>query len=175
MPIEKTEPGMELLVEKWFEFYHRRRVLTIVISSIVILAIAVLVHQGYKIEQEKLEIKRLQKQDYAKQIESLSRMKTSLENLINFVYEQQKHLKETEDALTIMKNEHEKLKPLVEIDKKLIDALFAAQETRNRTAQITERWIGFGLGVGASLLASLVFAVISYVVKRRRNPPSLSH
>jgi hypothetical protein len=89
--------------------------------------------------------------------------------LLNFIEVEQRNLKVSEQALIALKREHEQLKPLVDSDRKTIDALFAAQEARNQAAQSTERWIGFGLGVGSSLVASLILAIISYTRRRSKD------
>jgi hypothetical protein len=66
-----------------------------------------------------------------------------------------------------LKKEHEQLKPVVDADRKTIDALFSAQEARNQAAQNVERWIGFTLGVISSLVASFFWAVIAHARRRR--------
>jgi len=91
-----------------------------------------------------------------------------LEGLLQFVDSQREQLKKSENALTSMKHEHDKFKPLIEADRRIIDALFAAQEARNKDAQKQERWIGFGLGVFASLIASFVWALVYGLIKRKK-------
>jgi cadmium resistance protein CadD (predicted permease) len=75
----------------------------------------------------------------------------------------------SKNSLDAIKDEENKIHPLVEADKRIIDAMFVVQEQRNQAAQAKERWIGFALGVLASLIASLFYALISTFVKRRRH------
>lgn len=154
--------------EVWTKVFRRKPLITGILSAILVAAFLFGIYQTDKLQKEKQEAERLKNRDYANQMQSLNQVKISLEQLMAFVNDQQKQLKQNEDVLATMKSEHEKFKPLIDTDRKVIDALFAAQEARNRTAQRTERWIGFALGVGASLLASIVFTVISLIVKRRR-------
>jgi hypothetical protein len=88
--------------------------------------------------------------------------------LIEFVDTEREQIEQTEWALVRMHDEHEKLISLVEGDRRVIDTLFAAQESRNQTSQTRERWIGFGLGVLASLISSFVYAISTYLVRRRK-------
>jgi hypothetical protein len=55
-----------------------------------------------------------------------------------------------------LKTKQEQLKPVVEADLKTIDAMFALQTKQNKKNVWWERAIGFFIGVGASLVASLI-------------------
>jgi len=106
--------------------------------------------------------------NYLAQAQKLEETRTNLHALLQFVEEERRSLAASEQALRSLKQEHEQLRPLVESDRKTIDALFAAQEARNQAAQSTERWIGFAFGVSSSLLASFIWAAASYVRRRNR-------
>jgi predicted PurR-regulated permease PerM len=108
------------------------------------------------------------KSNYSEQIQSLDNAKSALDSLGTYIDQQKKQLELSRSSLAALKDEENKIHPLVEADKKVIDAMFAVQEQRNQTAQKTERWIGFALGVLASLIASLIYAIISNLAKRRR-------
>jgi hypothetical protein len=94
---------------------------------------------------------------YHEQLEKLGETKRSLENLIRFLEQQKKDLSETQRGLTYLESERARLQPLVEADRKTIDALFTAQEQRNVARQRSERWFGFLMGVVSSLIASAVW------------------
>ncbi len=117
---------IEFLVEQWVKLFRRKRFLTGILSVIGIAVSVVIILQVNKIENEKREAERLKNRDYAAQIQSLNQVKINLEQLIAFVGDQQKQLEQNEDVLSAMKSEHEKLKPLIDTDRKVIDALFAA-------------------------------------------------
>ena len=108
------------------------------------------------------------KSNYSEQIQSLDHAKSALESLAAYIDQQKKQLELSRSSLAALKDEENKIHPLVEADKKFIDAMFAVQEQRNQKAQATERWIGIALGVLASLIASLIYGIISIFVRRRR-------
>ena len=108
------------------------------------------------------------KSKYSEQIQSLDNARSALKSLGTFIDQQKKQLEVSRSSLAALKDEENKMHPLVEADKKVIDAMFAVQEQRNQTAQAAERWIGFALGVLASLIASFIIWIISILVKRRR-------
>lgn len=77
------------------------------------------------------------------QAQKLEETKSNLQALLQFVEDERNSLAASEEALSSLEREYEQLRPLVESDRKTIDALFTAQEASNQTAQSTERWIGF--------------------------------
>lgn len=160
------DEAIRLLLLEWIKLYKLRPLLTSTITIITMLGIGVTAYQAEKTQREQREAKRLENLSYSKQLESLNQVRSNLEGLLEFVDLQRAQLKQEEATLTTMKTEHETLKPLLETDKRVIDAIFAAQEMRNQQAQMTERWIGFGLGVLASLIASFVWAVATFFVRR---------
>jgi uncharacterized protein HemX len=69
---------IRLAEEIWVAAYHRAPRLTIVLTILGIVGIGTGVYYGYKVQQEKLEAKRLENQNYAKQLESLNQVRASL-------------------------------------------------------------------------------------------------
>ncbi|MFY2643159.1 hypothetical protein ACOTDF_16515 [Achromobacter insuavis] len=162
------DSAAELLVRKWQELYVRSPLLTVVVSLIFSLSAGTIVYFVEQGSAEQREAKRLQNMNYSVQAQKLEETKSNLEALLLFVEDERNSLAASEQALRSLKREHEQLRPLVESDRKTIDALFAAQEARNQAAQSTERWIGFAFGIASSLLASFIWAVASYVRRRNR-------
>lgn len=162
------EVAIKQLITLWLRAYHRARITTVVLTIIIVAGFSIGIYFTEKNQQVEQEAKRLQNQNYAKQIESLDQIKNNLNDLIRFVDSQREQLKQSETTLASLKTEHDKFKPLLEADRRIIDALFAAQESRNKEAQNRERWIGFGLGILASLFASFVYALVTALLKRRR-------
>src|SRR5690606_13769269 len=101
---------------------------------------------------KKGEYKRLESVDYQNQIQQLDHMEANVKQLLVFVDNQKKSLQEAEDTISSLKSEKEKLQPLVESDRAVVEALFKAQEERASANIWRERWIGFGFGVAASLI-----------------------
>jgi hypothetical protein len=158
----------EVIAAIWLKAYHRAPVLTIMITVLGLLGIGSSVYFIETHLQAQREAKRIENLNYTKQMETLNQVKESIEGLLEFVDAQREQIKLTEGALSSMKSEHEKLKPLIEADRRVIDAFFAAQEVRNQETQTKERWIGFGFGVIASMMASFLYQLISLIIKRRK-------
>ena len=89
--------------------------------------------------------------------------------MLTFIETQKNSLRETEDTITSLQKEREKLKPIVESDRAIVEAIFRAQEERNHANIWQERWIGFAFGIGASVIASFIWFVISMLLKRRHD------
>lgn len=158
----------EHLVREWQRFYAHSPRITVAITLIVLIAAGFLAYVTEQQAANHREAKRLESASYATQSQKLEDTKINLHALLQFVEDEKSRLAASEQALRSLKQEHEQLRPLVESNRKTIDAIFSAQESRNQTAQITERWIGFAMGVFSSLVASFIWAIISYVRRRGR-------
>ena len=159
---------VEAIVTTWLKAYRHAPVLTIIITVLGLVGSGSGIYFTETSKQAQREAKRMENLNYTRQMENLNQVRASIEGLLEFVDSQREQIKRTQGALSSIKTEHEKLKPLIEADRRVIDALFAAQEARNQEAQTRERWIGFGFGVIASLMASFLYALISYIIKRRK-------
>ena len=93
---------------------------------------------------------------YSTQVEELKNTEKSLRNLQVFVTEQKEKLIESEKILQNLKDEHNKIKPIVEADKRIVEAVFQTQEKRQRISIWVERALSFIIGIGASLIASQI-------------------
>ena len=110
-------------------------------------------------EYEKYEHNRIREENLTvtKQVESLEQFKKSLGELIIFVDKQKSNLEEREIIIQNLESEKTRLEPLVNADKKVVEALFTAQIEMQRTSVWIDRIIGFFLGVAGSLVASLIW------------------
>lgn len=162
-------------IRLWKQVYHRFPRAT-AITSILALLIGIggisLIIRNEAQKTAEAERKRAENFSYNQQLEALNNVQGSLNNLIQFVELQKGKLKESEDLVNNLKTEQEKLKPVVEADRKTVDAILEFQAQKTQTNVSRERWIGFGLGVLSSILASLIVGLISQLRKRKRNAPS---
>ncbi|WP_291809583.1 hypothetical protein [Limnobacter sp.] len=163
-----TEYMAQVLVREWIKLYQKSPRITVVATVLGLVIGGFSIYFAEQSARETREAKRLQNLSYAKQVQALDETRTSLQSLLEFVDSERRNLQLSQQALQSLKTERERLQPLVESDRKTIDALFAAQEARNQAAQSTERWIGFGLGVLSSLIASIVWAAIAYATRRQK-------
>ena len=133
----------------------------VIFVILITLTIGVMpIYQEYEEKQLKKE-----NQVYEVQLETLTEVQESINNLSEFIRTQKHQLKQSQQTVESLKKEHESLKPVVEADRKIVESILMAQDERSRASIWQERLIGFGLGVAGSLIASLILAA----VKRGRN------
>lgn len=130
-------------------------------AIVILLSAALVVYLG-----EKPQV--VPNPNYDSQLQALDHTKDAIGSLIGFIDQQKKQIQLSQQAVDALKTEEGRMHPLVEADRKVIDAMFAVQEQRNQAIQSHERWIGFGLGVLASIIASSIISLIALIVKKRR-------
>jgi len=105
---------------------------------------------------------------FNKQMDGLNETEKNLKELLVFVELQKTSIAQTQSTLQYLNDEHDKLLPLVNADRQAVEALLAAQDQRNSSKMKTERIVSFILGVVASLVASVVYAIASRFRWRRK-------
>jgi predicted PurR-regulated permease PerM len=171
MSFLSIESFAEILAREWLKLYSHSPRLTVLSTIAISLFIGGTIYLTEQKAQTQRDAKRLQNLNYAAQVQKLEETRSNLQALLEFVDEEHRNLQTSEQAFQSLKQRHDELKPLVESDQKTIDALFAAQEARNQAAQNIEKWIGFGLGVLSSLVASFIWAFFSFLRHRRQSEP----
>jgi chromosome segregation ATPase len=101
---------------------------------------------------------------YEKQLESLNNVEKSINALNEFVKNQKERLKTSQVAIEQLQEERNKLKPVLEADRKIVEALFQIQAEKQQKNIWLDRAFGFFIGVASSLVGSLVWAY----AKRKR-------
>lgn len=157
------------LAKQWVDLYLKNPVLTPLATFIGALAVATLMVFLEDFDQKRLESKRLENNNYQTQLNQLNDTEKNIKQLLDFVKAQQTSLRDTEDTLSRLKSEKEKLQPLIEMDKAAIEAIFKAQEERTSASVWRERIIGFAIGIIASLIASFIwYAATIFITKKAR-------
>lgn len=105
---------------------------------------------------------------YHKQMESLDEVEANVKDLMEFVKLQKEQLRKNEDIIADLKTEEQQLRPVVTANRSVVNAILDAQTRKNRANIWKDRIIAFGLGVLASLIASILFTAIRKVAARRR-------
>jgi len=141
--------------------YVRLKLIITVIAIPIAIAFAL-------VDKQRQEAVREQNLVYHKQVESLNQVEANIKQLMAFVDVQKQQLKDSQDVLNGLKTEEQSLRPVVEADRKVVDAVLDAQQRRSREAIWRERIISFGLGVLASLIASVLYSAGRTVARRRR-------
>jgi hypothetical protein len=131
-------------------------------ASIIVAAVGIVVQLAFLRTPSKVD-----NPDYSTQLRSLDKTRDAIQSLVTFIEQQKKQLQLSHAAVDALKAEQDRLHPLVEVDRKIINAMFAVQEARNQAAQARERWIGVGLGVLASLLASTLYSIVLRIAGRK--------
>lgn len=164
-----STPLSKQLAEVWIWAFGKAPKLTVVTSILVLMIImGIGFYVGHQ-QKLKKEIGRKENLTYYTQIEQLDKTERNIKQLLEFIKQQRTQLKVTEDALLSLQSERDRLKPLVESDRKVVEGLFIEQEQRNQAIIHRERWIGFGLGILASVLASAIMLVVKYFIMKRKN------
>ena len=150
----------EALANEWVRHFRRSPLVT---SLATITAVAILVVIGFQVDsfqKEKRQNARLESANYREQVDRLTEMQANVTQLLSFLENQKKTLDETQDTIAALESQRAKLKPLVETDQKVVESIFRIQEERVNGSIWRERWVGFGFGVAASLLASFLWYVL---------------
>jgi len=135
-------------------------------------AISTFVVGGIKVEnhqKEKRQAERLENGTFNEQIDQINEMESNVGQLLEFLEKQKTTLSNTEETISKLQSEKEKLEPLVETDRKVVEAIFLAQEERATANVWRERWIGFGFGIVASLVATFIWFVVTKLAGSKRN------
>ena len=160
---------MRYLAYEWIKAFKKSPFVTSIVTSIVASVISAGIFYVDKIDKHKREETRLENLNYQQQIKQLEQTETGIKQLLSFVEIQKQNIREAEDTVASLKKEQEALKPLVESDKEVVEAIFRAQELRNQKNVWRERWIGFAFGIAASLVASFIWFVIHLWSSEKKN------
>jgi len=98
--------------------------------------------------------------EYSQTIKTISQISTQLSKLSTFLEKERTRVADTEATIKKLNEERSKLEPLVNTQRETVDAILAAHAERAANRAWRERFIGFSLGLGASLLASLIYGYL---------------
>jgi uncharacterized protein HemX len=158
----------EMLARQYVRLFKRYPGPT-AIATVVILGVGSTVAYFVDADQRLKEKQRIEAVGYTDQLRQLDTVQQSIKNLSEFISQQRTRLQESEQVVTSLQAEKKRIEPLVQADRKAIEAVFQLQEQRSAASVRSERWIGFGFGVAASLLASFIYALIVFFWRRTRN------
>ena len=116
---------------------------------------------------EKQEEKQLKKENqvYEVQMVKLMQVQDSINNLSEFIHQQKEQIKQSQHAVESLIIEQKSLKFVVEANREVVDSILKLHANRVSANVWQERFIGFGLCIASSLIASLIWAGI----RRGRN------
>lgn len=162
-------PIAKQAAEAWIHAYIKSPKVTGILSFVIIFLGTVFAF--YFNEQATLEREAKLTEDlkFSNQIQQLNETEDNVKTLLAFIQQQRSQMVDTQNSLKELKDEQSKLQPLVSADKEVVEALFSAQEARAKESAKVERWIGFVLGVAASIVASIFLMIIQYFLRARRS------
>lgn len=158
----------QIVIEQWLKAYRKSRVYTLVFTVLAVIVTGGIVAGVVVSVNRANEARRQANATYIKQIETLNTTEANLRNLIEFVESEKRRLSDSEKVLNNLRNEERLLKPVVESDRKTVESILELQNQKAQQNVSRERWIGFSLGVLASLIASVLFSAARFFVDKRR-------
>jgi TolA-binding protein len=105
---------------------------------------------------------------FDEEMSQLTQTEGNLRSLIAFVERQKKQLRDSEQVLAELRSQQEQLKPVVEADKQIVDAIFSLQAQQQRATVWWDRGIGFVSGVASSIVAMLLAGAYQKARRQRR-------
>jgi len=132
-----------------------KNTITVLVGSVAAVLIVLTVVERVRKENE-LERKRRENLSYVAQGEALNKVKDSLNSLLEFVDSQNVKLRESEDLVNHLKTEQEKLRPIVETNRQVIDAILDLQYQKSRSDVWLDRGLGFLTGILTSVIAAFL-------------------
>lgn len=157
-----SNPAVESAAKLWIHAYIKSPVITVIVSLLSVVIGGVSIYQSEANRQAAIEAELSKNLEFKSQLSQLDETEKSLRTLLEFVESQRLSVTQRETAIQKLESEKQKLEPLVNADKETVEALFKVQEERAQKNANTERWIGFGLGILASVIASFFMVLGKY-------------
>lgn len=95
--------------------------------------------------------------DTTRQIARLDSLQIALSDLQGFLDNQKSHVLDVEKEVNRLREENQKLEPVVEAKRQEVEAVFSLLEDRSRRHIWRDRIVSFLIGVASSLFAALIY------------------
>jgi DNA-directed RNA polymerase subunit RPC12/RpoP len=158
----------EAFVDLWVKSYKKSPQPTAIISFIgsllAVLSLGLAIYSSETARTERLE----SVQSYSEQFNLLKNTERNLNDLSAFITSKKSEIEVTRNVIQELETKKSELEPIVTANQKVVDAIFLQQKKEVEKTIWTERWISFGFGVLASLIATIVWHVIGRFKKGRR-------
>ena len=152
-----------LLIDFWFNAFKRNKWLTVIATIIFFVSFGYFVYYMDQKDRREIEKAKIENLDLNKRITELEEVEKSLKNLIVFVNNQKQSIVITENNIKELEKKKNELEPIVKSQQETVEALFQEQDKRNYERRWIERFIGFGLGIAASIIVSIVFGILARI------------
>jgi len=163
-----SNPVVESAAKLWIHSFIKAPIVTATISIAISVGAGFVAYQAEQHRKAGIEKQLAESLDFKAQINQLNETEKSLKTLLNFVESQRDKVTQNEQSIKQLETEKQKLEPLVNADREAVEALFKVQEERAKANASQERWIGFGLGILASIIASFIMVIGRYFIASRK-------
>lgn len=157
----------ELFVDLWLSVYKKSPKQTAIISITLIVVMSTIIGAAiYKSEKSRKE--NLQyTQNYSNQYSILKDTEKNLNHLAKFIADKKGEIESTQLLLENLEQKKSELEPIVNANQEVIDAIFLQQKKELKKSIWAERWVSFGFGIFASLIASIIWHFVSKIRKKQ--------
>ena len=96
-------------------------------------------------------------QQHKRVLDELDQIRAQIGSIGEFLHEEQRRVAEARETIEGLRKEQSGLQPVVESNRRTVEAILAAHVSNIRRAAWKERIIGFSLGILASFIASFLY------------------
>jgi hypothetical protein len=159
----------EAFVNFWIKSYKKSPQPTAIISILAVLITAFSLGMSIY-SSEKKRMQGLEKtQSYSEQFELLKSTEQNLNNLSTFISSKKSEIEATKNLILELEKKKSELEPIVNANEKVVDAIFLQQRKEIEKSIWTERLISFGLGLLASLIATIIWHFVGRYKRKNSN------
>ncbi|ATH78560.1 hypothetical protein CLM76_13630 [Vreelandella venusta] len=159
----------EAFVDFWIRNYKKAPKPTSIISVLCVLvatiSFGVTIYTSEQARTQKLE----RPQSYSEQFELLRNTEKNLNELTEFISSQKSEIEATEALIQELEKKRSELEPIVNANQRVVDAIFVQQRREIERTIWIERGISFGLGILASLIATVIWQFVGRFKKTKSN------
>jgi cadmium resistance protein CadD (predicted permease) len=156
-----------IVVQYWFKLYAKRPKLTSIITLIMGIFLIIPIGVGIWKDAQRQKERRIANLEYTKQITILRDTQDNLQKLVEFIEVQKKEIDNTETLIKTLEERRKNIEPMVKAEETVIQAIFDEQDRRARKDIWFDRMIGFGLGILASLIATVIWYAVGFSLKNK--------
>ncbi|WP_162941084.1 hypothetical protein [Photobacterium salinisoli] len=164
----KFDAFAEAFVEFWVKSYKRSPQPTAIISFISVLlasaSLGLAIYSSEKARTEKLN----KPESYTQQFDLLKNTEKNLNDLSEFISSKKGEIEATKSLIQELEVKRSELEPIVNANQEVVDAIFSQQRRDFEKTIWTERGISFGLGILASLIASIIWHFVGRFKKSNK-------
>ncbi|WNL37735.1 hypothetical protein RN346_10470 [Halomonas sp. PAMB 3232] len=159
----------EAFVDFWVKSYKKSPQPTSIISALGVLvasiSLAVTIYTSEQARSQKLE----KTQSYTEQFELLRTTEENLNDLAEFISSKIGEIEATKSLIQDLEAKKSELEPIVNANQQVVDAIFLQQRRDIERTIWVERGISFGLGILASLIATIIWHFVSRFKREKSN------